>query len=109
LFAVLEGLDFCFIALIVMLFTGSAGAYAYIRPADAARLRRLEWKLDLLLKHFNIEAHNLGTAAALSEAVRSLADNPATKIQAIQLHREQTGAGLREAKDAVEAYIERRH
>jgi ribosomal protein L7/L12 len=35
-----------------------------------------------------------------------LARNPSQKIQAIKLHREQTGVGLKDAKDAVEAYIE---
>jgi ribosomal protein L7/L12 len=34
-----------------------------------------------------------------------LADDPAKKISAIKLHRQQTGVGLKEAKDAVEAYI----
>jgi hypothetical protein len=41
----------------------------------------------------------------LSEEVKTLANDPNKKIQAIALYREQTGAGLKEAKDAVEAYI----
>lgn len=41
----------------------------------------------------------------LSQKVKALADAPAQKIEAIKLHREQTGLGLSEAKDAVEAYL----
>jgi hypothetical protein len=104
-FAILEPFDFCFIALIVMIFAGSAGAYAYMRPSDEARMRRLEDKVDLIIRHLNIEYHDPRTASGLSAEVCRLADNPETKIQAIKLHRQQTGLGLKEAKDAVEAYI----
>jgi ribosomal protein L7/L12 len=38
--------------------------------------------------------------------VQELARHPRRKIQAIKLHREQTGVGLREAKEAVESFIE---
>jgi ribosomal protein L7/L12 len=41
----------------------------------------------------------------LSDEVRRLARDPGNKILAIKLHREQTGLGLKEAKDAVEAYM----
>ena len=41
----------------------------------------------------------------LSEEVKALADDPARKIAAFKLHREQTGLGLKDAQDAVEAYI----
>ena len=104
LFAVLELIDFCVIAAIVMVFAGGAAAHTFFRPSDAARLRRLEWKVDHLLRHLNIQVPDPMTSAGLSEAVRRLADDPATKIQAIRLHREQTGLGLKAAKDAVEAY-----
>ena len=43
--------------------------------------------------------------AGLSEAVKALADRPDGKISAIALHREQTGAGLVQAQEAVEAYL----
>jgi ribosomal protein L7/L12 len=47
-----------------------------------------------------------GTGAApVPDAVVVIRDDPAKKIQAIALHREQTGIGLKEAKNAVEAYI----
>lgn len=38
-----------------------------------------------------------------SDRVRELARDPARKIEAIKAYREETGAGLAEAKEAVEA------
>jgi hypothetical protein len=64
------------------------------------RLGRVEHRLNLLLRHFNIDP-----APGLSERVKRLADDPARKIQAIAAYREETGVGLAEAKAAVEAYI----
>jgi hypothetical protein len=109
MFAVLEFLDFLWIWIIVTmafsLLAGGQAAYARFKPSDAARLRRLEAKVDLILKHLGIEYKDPATPGGLSEAVKALADDPAKKIAAIKLHREQTGVGLKEAKDAVEAYI----
>ncbi|MFO0872118.1 MAG: hypothetical protein U0935_24590 [Pirellulales bacterium] len=42
----------------------------------------------------------------LSERVKTLARNPSRKIEAIGLYRRETGAGIAEAKKAVEAYID---
>jgi hypothetical protein len=42
----------------------------------------------------------------LSESVKSLARDPGRKIEAIKMYREETGRGLAEAKDAVEAYMQ---
>ncbi len=67
-----------------------------------ARLRQLEHRLSLLLRHFNIDP---AAGSPLSERVRELADDPARKIEAIKVYREETGAGLAEAKAAVEAYL----
>lgn len=106
MFAVLEPFDFCLIALIIMLFAGGGAAYSILQPADKARMRRIEWKLDIIIRHLGIEYPDPRTAAGLSESVRQLAD-AGNKIQAIKIHREQTGVGLREAKDAVEAYMNR--
>lgn len=66
------------------------------------RLDRLERRLNLLLRHFNIDP---AAGSPLSDRVRALADDPARKIEAIKAYREETGAGLAEAKAAVEAYI----
>ena len=41
----------------------------------------------------------------LSDRVKQLAGDPAKKIQAIKVYREETGAGLAEAKEAVESFI----
>lgn len=67
----------------------------------------MESKLDLLLKHFQIADASRDVVDGLSAEVRQLAD-AGQKIEAIKVHREQTGLGLKEAKDAVEAYLDRR-
>lgn len=41
----------------------------------------------------------------LSEHVKHLASDPARKIEAIKVYREETGAGLAEAKEAVESHL----
>jgi ribosomal protein L7/L12 len=55
----------------------------------------------LLLRHHNIDPTK---PPQLSDRVKELARNPATKIEAIKVLREETGAGLAEAKWAVETY-----
>ncbi|MFI4996051.1 MAG: ribosomal protein L7/L12 [Hyphomicrobiales bacterium] len=42
--------------------------------------------------------------AALSARVQDIARDPARKIEAIKAYREETGLGLKEAKDAVEGF-----
>lgn len=64
-------------------------------------LRRLERKLDALLKQEGVQP-----AWGLSDEVQRLARDPGRKIAAIKLHREQTGAALAEAKADIEAFIE---
>ena len=96
--------DFVILAGIVAFFVGGV---AVMRPSDRSRLRRLESKLDLLLKHFQIADASLDVVDGLSAEVRQLAD-AGQKIEAIKVHREQTGLGLKDAKDAVEAYLDRR-
>jgi ribosomal protein L7/L12 len=54
------------------------------------------------LQHFNIDAT---PGLPLSDRVKELARDPAKKIEAIKVYREETGASLAEAKDAVETYI----
>jgi hypothetical protein len=101
---VLEVTDYIiFFGVLTLLFLIFAGgsAYAILRPRDRARLFRLERKLDLVLKHLNIDA---GQVEELSEEAKKFADQ-GEKIAAIKVHREQTGMGLREAKDDVEAYM----
>jgi ribosomal protein L7/L12 len=58
----------------------------------------MEQKIDAILKHLGIEWKD-----HLSERVKELA-RAGRKIEAIKVYREETGAGLKEAKDAVEAF-----
>ena len=69
--------------------------------SQGVRLAQLERKIDLILAHLGIDAPPGG----LSDRVRQLmADG--RKIEAIKVYREQTGVGLKEAKDVVDAYVE---
>jgi hypothetical protein len=95
----------CIVTLALSVYAGGKAAYGRFKPSDVARLRRLEAKLDLILKHLGLEYKDPVTPGGLSEEVKALADDPAKKIAAIKLHREQTGLGLKAAKDAVESYI----
>ncbi len=61
------------------------------------RLKRLERKVDLILKHLGVDP-NQGVDEQIMELVGA-----GQKIQAIKLYREQTGVGLKEAKDYVES------
>ena len=97
--------DFAWIAVIVIVFTGGSTAYTLSRASDAARLYRIEAKLGLILKHLGLEYKDPTIPEGLSEEVKTLAGKPEGKIAAIKLLREQTGLGLKDAKDAVEAYI----
>jgi ribosomal protein L7/L12 len=65
--------------------------------AVLAHLSRLERKLDLVLSHLNLDVPEDDLAD-----IRALAQS-GKKIEAIKLYRERTGAGLAEAKTAVEA------
>jgi ribosomal protein L7/L12 len=88
-----------------ILSSGSGSSPGEFTLVDRARLMRLEAKLDLILKHLGVTYVEETSPGGLSAAVQELARHPHCKIQAIKLYREETGAGLKEAKDAVEAYI----
>jgi hypothetical protein len=66
-------------------------------------LARVDRKLSLLLKEMNISCDEVG---GLSDRVKELARDPSRKIEAIKAYREETGAGLAEAKQTVEAFID---
>ncbi len=102
LFAMLEVNDFVVIGLLILLFAGgSRVVMAHRRPADLERLARVEEKLDLLLTHAGLDY-----TPAPKAGWQALADDgPGSKIAAIKAYREETGAGLAEAKRAVEEYI----
>jgi ribosomal protein L7/L12 len=65
------------------------------------RMGRLERKLNALLRHHGID---LTQGSALSDRVKQMAADPNRKIEAIKAYREETGAGLAEAKEAIEAF-----
>ena len=73
------------------------------------RLHTLETQVAYLYRHLGLDP-----ADAVPDASGGLAPdvvqliNSGNKIQAIKLHRERTGVGLAEAKDAVDAF-ERRY
>jgi hypothetical protein len=64
---------------------------------NGQRLRSLERRVDLILKHLGIDP-NQGINPQVQELMKA-----GQKIQAIKLYRELTGAGLKEAKDYVES------
>ncbi len=96
LFAVLETEGFIGIGLVVF------GVVTVVCLALRQRvdLRRVEQKLDALLRHNQLEL-----PTTLSAEVRRLASDPQQKIAAIKLHREETGVSLAEAKAAVEEFM----
>lgn len=51
-----------------------------------------------------LEEHPFADPGEISDEVRALVAEGKT-MQALQLHREQTGAGLADAKDAIEAVV----
>ena len=61
------------------------------------RLRHIERKIDLILSHLGIDPDQ-GVNQQVLELVKA-----GQKIQAIKVYREQTGVGLKEAKDYVES------
>jgi hypothetical protein len=67
-----------------------------------ARLGGIERKLNALLRHHGVDPTQ---GLPLSDRVKQLAADPARKIEAIKVYCEETGGGLAEAKEAVEAFI----
>jgi ribosomal protein L7/L12 len=93
---VLDLSDYVFIWVIVAL--SLSGLSVYLKPRDQARLRRLEAKVDLLLRHAGLATEvEPGVPPEVLEALRR-----GEKIAAIKCYREATGAGLAEAKKEVE-------
>jgi len=63
------------------------------------RVLELEIRLHQLQKHVGFVTD---AKPPITDDVRVLAQTPGSKIAAIKLYRQQTGAGLKEAKAAVE-------
>lgn len=70
---------------------------------EDARLYRLERKVDFLFRRMGIdpEAALTGDTDLPSSFHEALSRNK--KIEAIRIYRQSTGAGLKDARDAVEA------
>ncbi len=68
------------------------------------RLTRLEKKTDAIMQHLGLAYEP--PAPSGSDTVTGLI-RAGKKIEAIKIYREETGAGLKEAKDAVEAIQDR--
>ena len=94
---VLDISDYFWIWVIVTVSVSSLSVY--LQPKDQSRLRRLESKVNLLLKHAGLtEEQKVAAPPDVLEALRR-----GDKIGAIKFYREATGAGLAEAKEQVEA------
>jgi hypothetical protein len=68
----------------------------YLSTTTNGSSKRLERKVDLILKHLGLDPYQ-DVNPQVIELLKS-----GQKIQAIKLYREQTGAGLKDAKDYVE-------
>ncbi|UXY20951.1 ribosomal protein L7/L12 [Streptomyces cynarae] len=84
-----------FLIVFALLVAGFAGVEARTKRTDR-RMARVERKLDLVLDHLGLHEADpdLERVAALLRDGKN--------IQAIKVYREITGAGLKEAKEAVE-------
>lgn len=69
------------------------------------RLGGIERKLNALLRHHGVDPTQ---GPSLSDRVKELAADPGRKIEAIKIYREETGAGLAEAKEVIESFIKSR-
>ena len=78
---------------------------AVVQGRAKDQLARVERKLNALLRHHGVDPTQ---GLPLSDRVKQLAGDPARKIEAIKVYRQETGVGLAEAKEAVEAYIHSR-
>ena len=72
----------------------AAGAWLQDRRGSAARLAAVQRKLDLVMDHLGI------AGPEQAEVTRHLADG--RTVEAVRAYRRQTGAGLLEAKQAVD-------
>ena len=67
-----------------------------------ARLRGIERKLNALLRHHGVDPTQ--GSLPISDRAKQLAVDPRKKIEAIKAYREETGAGLAEAKEAIDSF-----
>lgn len=89
-------MDILGISLLVLLVLFGIGSIENRISRTDRRVARIEHKLDLILGHLG-----LTEPEPWSDEVNALVRD-GKKIQAIKVYREATGAGLKEAKEAVE-------
>ncbi|NUQ99530.1 MAG: hypothetical protein HOY79_24250 [Streptomyces sp.] len=89
-------MDILGISLLTLLVLFGTGSIENRLSRADRRAARIEHKLDLILGHLG-----LTEAEPWSDEVNALLRD-GKKIQAIKVYREATGAGLKEAKDAVD-------
>jgi ribosomal protein L7/L12 len=92
-----QGMDATFWLLAALFLVVLASSWTDARNNDGVRLARLERKVDLILRHLGLDS-NQDVNPQIIELMQS-----GRKIQAIKLYRQQTGVGLKEAKDYVES------
>jgi hypothetical protein len=92
-----------FLILIVVVFFWQALTLARSQARTEKRLRDLEVRFEKLLLHVGFVAD---PNPPITDELKVLARTPGAKIAAIKAYREQTGAGLKEAKEAAERMIE---
>lgn len=73
-------------------------------PKALDLFRRIEHKLNLIIRNQDIPVPDELNPQILGAKVKKLADQN-RKIEAIQLHREQTGAGFAEAQEIIQKYL----
>ena len=86
--------------IIIALIALACGAVIARSNGPRADLRRIERKLDALLQHQGVPPPQ-----RLSKEVQLMACDPTRRIEAVKLHREQTGLGLADAKPDIEEFI----
>ncbi|MFE7275584.1 ribosomal protein L7/L12 [Streptomyces sp. NPDC057623] len=88
-------MDIAVLFVVLAAFWGIVTLLGRISQADQ-RVARVERKLDLVLDHLGLN----GADPRMGEVVSLV--RTGKKIQAIKVYREITGAGLKDAKEAVE-------
>ena len=88
-----SGLLVAILVLVLLSMLGRGGS------GNSTRLGAIERKLNLILANLGIDPCQ-GLDAQIVELMKT-----GQKIQAIKLYREQTGVGLKEAKDYVEGLL----
>ncbi|WP_217210904.1 ribosomal protein L7/L12 [Streptomyces sp. AC550_RSS872] len=88
-------MDIAVLFLVLAAFWGIMTIQSRISQADQ-RVARVERKLDLVLDHLGLD----GEDPRMGEVVSLV--RTGKRVQAIKVYREITGAGLKEAKDAVD-------